>query len=292
MPNPKAHFRPTSRRKGKVENERAADWETNSDYQFALVEGCSVRAPRRVWWAWSTKPCSACCYGWGTLPAVARRKNAEHVHSRFIQVDEMHGYVQVRQKNLNPTRHDENTQGEQYVFIAIDSETKLIPSFIVGKRNAQNAYFLMHDLESRLATRVQLTTDGFRPYVNAVDATFGTNVDYSMLVKVYSGDEGNRERYSPSDIVEALPIPVMGNPKIERISTSHIERQNLTLRMQLRRFTRLTNAFSKKLENMKAALSLHFAWYNFCRVHSSLRVTPAMAAGISSEVWPLHFLLR
>ena len=257
----------------------------------SLCEGCSVRSTARLVGV-EHKTVLRVLLRAGERCQRLLDERMRNVHSRYIQVDEMHGYVQVRQKNLDPTRHDEATQGEQYVFIAIDSETKLIPSFIVGKRNAQNAYFLMHDLESRLATRVQLTTDGFRPYVNAVDATFGTNVDYSMLVKVYSGDEGNRERYSPSDIVEAVPIPVMENPKMERISTSHIERQNLTLRMQLRRFTRLTNAFSKKLENMKAALSLHFAWYNFCRVHSSLRVTPAMAAGLSTEVWPLASLLQ
>jgi IS1 family transposase len=214
-----------------------------------------------------------------------------NIKANYIQVDEMHGYVQVRQKNLDPTRHDEITMGEQYVFIAIDSETKLIPSFMVGKRNAENAYWMMKDLESRLASRVQLTTDGFRPYMNAVDDTFGANVDYAMLVKVYGGDESNRERYAPSEIVDAVPTVVTGRPKPYRISTSHVERQNLTVRMQLRRFTRLTNAFSKKLENMKAALSLHFAWYNFCRVHSSLRVTPGMAAGITSEVWSLESLI-
>jgi IS1 family transposase len=214
-----------------------------------------------------------------------------NIRSNFIQVDEMHGFVQVRQKNLNPTRHDEMTMGEQYVFIAIDSETKLIPSFVVGKRNAENAYWLMKDLESRLASRVQITTDGFRPYVNAVDDTFGANVDYAMLVKVYGADETNRERYSPSEIVDAVPTVVTGNPKSHRISTSHVERQNLTVRMQLRRFTRLTNAFSKKLENMKAALSLYFAWYNFCRVHQTIRVTPAMQAGVSSHVWAIIWIL-
>ena len=149
----------------------------------------------------------------------------------------------------------------------------------------------MKDLESRLANRVQLTTDGFRPYAAAVDATFGTDIDFAMLVKVYSGDEANRERYSPSEIVEARPIPVMGSPKPQRISTSHVERQNLTVRMQLRRFTRLTNAFSKKLENMKAALAIHFAHYNFCRIHQTLRVTPAMAAGITEEIWGIGKLL-
>jgi IS1 family transposase len=187
-----------------------------------------------------------------------------------------------------PTRHDELTQGEQYVFIAIDSETKRIPSFVAGKRNATNAYFLTRDLESRLAGRVQITTDGFTPHINAVDDTFGTDVDYAMLVKVYSGDEAGRERYSPSEIVEAMPTPMMGEPKVEKISTSHIERSNLSVRMHTRRFTRLTNAFSKKLENMKAVLTLYFAWYNFCRVYQTLRVTPAMAAGNSDQVWSIE----
>ncbi len=210
-----------------------------------------------------------------------------NIHARFIQVDEMHGFVQVRQKNFDPSVHDRVTMGEQYLFVAMDSDTKLIPSFVVGKRTLHNAWLLMKDLDSRLVTRVQLTTDGFKPYLDAVDATFGAAVDYAMLVKVYKGDEENRERYSPSEIVEAMPIPVMGDPDVRRISTSHIERQNLTIRMQMRRFTRLTNAFSKKLENMKAACAIHFAWYNFCRVHSSLRVTPAMAAGLSSRVWEI-----
>ena len=257
----------------------------------ALVEGCSVRATARMVGV-EHKTVLRVLLRAGERCQRLLDEKMRNIHARYIQVDEMHGYVQVRQKNLDPIRHDEQAMGEQYVFIAIDSETKLIPSFLAGKRNAENAYWLMKDLESRLATRVQLTTDGFRPYINAVDDTFGTNVDYAMLVKVYSGDESSRERYSPSEIVEAVPIPVMGSPKMQRISTSHIERQNLTVRMQLRRFTRLTNAFSKKLENLKAALSLHFAWYNFCRVHSSLRVTPAMAAGVTDSVWDFDTLLR
>jgi IS1 family transposase len=212
----------------------------------------------------------------------------QNIRSRFIQVEEMHGFVHVRQKNLDPTRHNEATQGEQYVFIAIDSETKLIPSFVVGKRNATNACYLMRDLESRLAGRVQITTDGFKPYINAVDDRFGTDVDYAMLVKVYSGEEAGRERYSPSQIVDAMATPVMGKPQVERISTSHVERSNLSVRMHMRRFTHLANAFSKKLENMKAAITLYFAWYNFCRVHQTPRVTPAMAAGISDHVWSIE----
>ncbi len=135
------------------------------------------------------------------------------IRSRLIQVDEMHGFVYVRQKNLTPTRHDERVMGEQYLFIALDSETKLVPTFLVGKRSAENAFYLMRDLEARLATRPQLTTDGFRPYVNAVDDTFGANVDYAMLVKLYGANEDARERYSPSEIVDARPVPVTGDPE-------------------------------------------------------------------------------
>jgi hypothetical protein len=162
----------------------------------------------------------------------------------------------------------------------------------VGKRNAENTWFFVQDLQERLAGRVQLTTDGFKPYLNAVDDAFGIDVDYAMLIKTYQESSTQDRRYSPGEFVNALPIPVTGNPKASLISTSHIERQNLTIRMQLRRFTRLTNAFSKKLSHLKAACALHFAWYNFCRVHSSLRVTPAMASGIASEIWTLDQLLN
>ena len=207
---------------------------------------------------------------------------------RVVQVDEIWTYVGKKERRV--TAGDNPLEvGDQYVFVAMDSETKIVPSFRVGKRNAANTWYFMQDLETRFASRVQLTTDGFRPYLNAVEDAFGVNVDYAMLVKIYGKD--GAEPYAPAQIVNALPIPVMGNPNPRLISTSHIERQNLTMRMQLRRFTRLTNAFSKKVENLKAALALHFAWYNFCRIHSSLRVTPAMAAGISADVWPLQHLL-
>jgi IS1 family transposase len=207
---------------------------------------------------------------------------------RVVQVDEIWTYVGKKERHL--TDEDNPLEvGDQYVFVAMDSETKIVPSFRIGKRNAANTWYFMQDLEQRFVYRVQLTTDGFRPYINAVEDAFGVNVDYAMLVKLYGKDES--EPYAPAQIVQSLPIPVMGDPKPGLISTSHIERQNLTMRMQLRRFTRLTNAFSKKLANLKAACALHFAHYNFCRVHLSLRVTPAMAAGISDCIWPLAQLL-
>ncbi len=176
---------------------------------------------------------------------------------RLIQVDEIWTFVGVKEKGLNGN-HNHLEMGDQYVFVAMDAESKLIPSFLVGKRNAENAYYFMRDLQARLASRVQLTTDAFRPYVNAVEDNFGTDIDRAMLVKIYGGEEAERERHSPSEIKDAIPILVIGNPKLRYISTSYVERQNPTIRMQLRRFTRLTNAFSKKLENLRAALSLHF----------------------------------
>jgi IS1 family transposase len=210
---------------------------------------------------------------------------------RFVQADEIWTYVGKKEKRV---RYDDNPEvvGDQYVFVAMDSETKLVPCFRVGKRNAANTWYFIRDLQERLAHRVQLTTDGFRPYKDAVEDSFGMDVDYAMLVKVYSSSGEADTRYSPGEIVDIRTIPITGHPHPRFISTSHIERQNLTIRMQLRRFTRLTNAFSKRLENLKAALALHFAWYNFCRVHSTLRVTPAMAAGISNDIWQLERLLQ
>jgi IS1 family transposase len=209
---------------------------------------------------------------------------------KIVQMDEIWTYVGKKEKRVTA---DDNSElvGDQYVFVAMDSESKLVPCYRVGKRNAANTWYFVQDLQERLAERVQLTSDGFKPYIDAVDDAFGINVDYAMLIKTYQQSSVPDKRYSPGEFVNALPIPVTGNPKPYLISTSHIERQNLTIRMQLRRFTRLTNAFSKKLSHLKAACALHFAWYNFCRIHSSLRVTPAMAAGVTPEVWPLRALL-
>jgi IS1 family transposase len=210
------------------------------------------------------------------------------IRSRFIQADEIWTFVCKKERRIGPNDNPMEV-GDQYVFVAMDSETKLVPCYRVGKRNATNAWYFVRDLEGRLASRVQLTTDGFRPYLPAVEDAFGAGVDYAMLVKLYGKNPA--EPYAPAEIANSMPIPVSGSPKPSLISTSHIERQNLTIRMQLRRFTRLTNAFSKKLENLKAACALHFAWYNFCRIHSTLRVTPAMAAGVVDEIWSLDQLL-
>lgn len=168
----------------------------------------------------------------------------------------------------------------------------MIPSFWVGKRTSENALHFLKDLRWRIDNeRFQLTSDGFEPYLTGVENAFGGDVDYGQLVKIYTSGEVPRERYSPSPFVAAIKTPIVGNPDPDHISTSYVERQNLTLRMSLRRLTRLPNAFSKKLANLKAALALHFAHYNFIRVHRTLRVTPAMAAGVTDHVWTWKDLL-
>jgi IS1 family transposase len=171
--------------------------------------------------------------------------------------------------------------------VALDAETKLIPTFLVGKRDGHTALLFMADLSQRLTAngRIQLTTDGFYAYLEAVEQTFGAEIDYAQLVKIYAAIDAGPGRYSPPRVAETVSTVIQGEPDPEHISTSYVERQNLTMRMAMRRFTRLTNAFSKKLANLRAALALHFTHYNFLRVHSTLRVTPAMEAGITDHVW-------
>jgi IS1 family transposase len=174
--------------------------------------------------------------------------------------------------------------GSVWTWTALDAETKLIASWMVGNRDAEAAREFISDLASRLANRVQLTTDGHKPYIQAVADSFGAGIDYAMLVKIYGEDRDGEARYSPAVCVGARVDSIIGNPDRKHVSTSYVERQNLPMRMHMRRFTRLTNGFSKKLENHIAAISLHFMYYNFCRIHQTLRVTPAMAAGVSSRL--------
>ncbi len=197
----------------------------------------------------------------------------QNLHCQQIQADEIWAFVYKKQKRIKSNESDK-TIGDQYIFVAMDAATKLIPSFLVGKRNPTNAIQFIEDLKSRLNSRIQITTDGLRDYFDAIELAFGTEVDYAQLIGV------------PSE-----KFVITGDPKKNNISTAYVERQNLTIRMRMRRLTRLTNAFSKKLKNLKAAVALHFAHYNFCRIHQTLRVTPAMEAGISDHVWGLGKLL-
>ncbi len=190
---------------------------------------------------------------------------------------------------MPPDKQGQFGYGDVWTWVALDAETKLVPSFMVGNRDLHTATVFIDDLAGRLANRVQLTTDGLRVYLEAVESAFGSGIDYSMLVKLYGNDPGEDEtRYSPAECIGCRAVPIVGKPNPKHISTSYVERQNLTMRMMMRRFTRLTNAFSKKVENHTHHIALHYMHYNFCRIHQTLRVTPAMEAGISDHVWTVE----
>lgn len=217
---------------------------------------------------------------------------------RDVQADEMWGFVGMKQKTLRrKLKADpsvDTTMGDAYTFVAIERHTKLVVAWHLGKRTVRHTVDFTEKIHEATEGRFQLTTDGFAAYPDAVAYSLGTRVDFAQLVKVYAPSpdgKGSERRYSPADVVSAIPSPRWGNPIPERICTSHVERQNLTMRMMIRRLTRLTNAFSKKWENLRAALALHFAYYNFCRIHKTLRCTPAMEAGITGHIWELKELL-
>ena len=194
----------------------------------------------------------------------------------------------MKQKNVPTEKLGQFGCGDVWTWTAIDSDSKLIVSYMLGLRDGWYAREFMDDVASRLATRVQLTTDGHRAYLDAVEDAFGAEIDYAQLVKIYgNAPEGGEVRYSPAVCMGARKAVINGKPDFKHVSTSHIERQNLTMRMGMRRFTRLTNAFSKKVENHEAAISLHYMYYNFARIHQSLRVTPAMEAGLTDHVWEI-----
>jgi IS1 family transposase len=228
----------------------------------------------------------------GTVCSVYQDRVMRDLPCERIQCDEIWAFVYAKQRNVPDDKRGE--AGDVWTWVAMDSDTKLVPTFHIGPRDQSSALAFMRDLAKRLSKRVQLTTDGFPPYQQVVPEAFKGNVDYAMLVKQYGTDADPRKperRYSPSVCLGAEQVPVNGDPKAEHISTSHIERLNLTMRMSMRRYTRLTNAFSKKAENLTAAVSLHFMHYNFCRVHKTLGTTPAVAAGVTDHVWTLTELI-
>jgi IS1 family transposase len=210
---------------------------------------------------------------------------------KFVQMDEIWGYVGKKQKQCTEEEKQIGVVGDQYVFVAMDSDTKLVISSLVGKRTLENATTIIKDLQYRVPSRFQLSTDAFSAYNEAVDSVFGEDIDYGQVHKNYAEEFKTEKRYSPATIVSTSLRIILGEPQKKRISTSHIERQNLTMRMNMRRLTRLTNAFSKKLENHKAAIALHFFHYNFMRIHQTLRVTPAMQAGVTGHIWTWEELL-
>lgn len=253
-----------------------------------LVEGSSLRSISRVCGV-SINTVTKLLIDAGSACAAFHDANVQKVAAQKIQCDEIWSFCYAKKRNVPDAKAAPDGAGDIWTFTALDADSKLMVSWMVGSRTGTTAHHLMADLKYRLAERVQITTDGFPPYVNAVGATFGPeNVDYGMLVKIYGqpkdGPRGSAERrYSPPECIGCAKTPIFGEPNEADLSTSYIERQNLTMRMSMRRFTRLTNAFSKKFENHYHSLALYFCWYNWIRKHKAHGTTPAIAAGITDK---------
>lgn len=257
----------------------------------ALVEGNSVRATSRMTGV-AKGTILKLIVEVGQACEEYQKKAFRNLNCKRIQCDEIWNFCYAKQKNVPEDKQGQFGYGDVWTWVAIDAESKLIPTWAVGRRDAGTAFALIEDLAGRLAHRIQLTTDGLRVYLDAVESAFGSNIDYSMLVKMYGGDSGaDGGKYSPAECIGSRVIPIIGKPKAQHISTSFVERQNLTMRMNMRRFTRLTNAFSKKVENLRYSVAIHFMYYNFCRVHQTLRVTPAMEATVANHVWTIGELV-
>jgi IS1 family transposase len=255
----------------------------------ALVEGNSIRAIARMTGK-SRNTIDKLLCDLGRACSEYQDKVFRNLNCRRIQCDEIWSFVGAKEKNCTAEMKAHGS-GDAWTWVAIDADTKLVPCWFLGERHAGAGYHFMHDLKARLANRVQLTTDAHRAYLDAVPSNFGDEIDYAQLVKLYGKPRQERNtqaRYSPAVCMGAFKTVISGAPEYAHVSTSYIERQNLTMRMSMRRFTRLTNAFSKKLENHEHAIAIHYMYYNFARIHSSLRVTPAMEAGISDHVWSIE----
>ena len=254
----------------------------------ALVEGNSIRATCRMTGA-AKGTVLKLVVDLGKACAAYQDRTLRNLTCKKIQCDEIWSFCYAKEKNVPEEMKGKLGFGDVWTWAAIDADTKLIPCYLVGGRGTEYAKKFVADLASRLAHRVQLTTDGHKAYLTAVEGAFGADVDYAMLDKIYSNPPSNgTTRYSPAECCGTRKIKVNGNPDIAHVSTSFVERQNLTMRMSMRRMTRLTNAFSKKIENQGHAVALHFMHYNFARIHQTLRVTPAMEAGIADHVWSLE----
>lgn len=255
-----------------------------------LVEGNSLRSTVRMTGIHRTT-IQKLLVQLGAACSEYQDKAMRNLPCKRVQCDEIWSYIGSKEKNTSSTAKAKGN-GDCWTWVALCPDTKIIPCWFVGDRSAGSAWHFMHDLAPRLANRVQLTTDGHRAYLEAAESAFGCDLDYAQLVKLYGNQNGNgvpaEVRYSPAQCMGARKAVVSGNPEFRHVSTSHVERQNLSMRMGMRRFTRLTNAFSKKLENHEAAIALHYMHYNFARIHQSLRITPAMASGISDHVWSLE----
>lgn len=256
-----------------------------------LVEGMSVRAAARITGVNRNTILSLLLTVGENCRQVLDRR-IRGARPRFVQADELWSFVHTKQARVRAG--DPKEWGDAYTFLALDAESKLILSYYVGKRDGESALAFVLGLTSRIEAnwRCQITTDGFKPYIGAIEEYFGADVDFAQLVKIYGrAEESAREWYTPVQVLDAIPMVVIGKPDIQHVCTSHVERANLSVRMHLRRFTRLTNGFSKTAKHLRAAVALFVAWYNFCRVHQTLRVTPAMETGLTDHVWNIGELL-
>ena len=249
-----------------------------------LVEGNSLRAASRLSdTAFNTV--TKLFVDAGKACAEYQNKTLRNLTCKRVQVDEIWSFVYAKDLNAPIEKKLKGEAGDVWTWVAIDADTKLVPSWYIGDRSGNAAWEFLTDLRGRLSNRIQLTSDGHRAYLIGVAGSFGDKVDFAQLVKIYGREPGGERRYSPPACIGAVPHAVYGDPDPKHISTSFAERNNLTMRMSIRRFTRLTNAFSKKVENHALSVALHYMHYNFCRIHKTLKVTPAMAAGVTDKAW-------
>ena len=252
-----------------------------------LCEGSSLRAISRVVDV-SINTVTKLLVDAGEACAAYHDEHVRNVKAKRVQCDEIWSFCYAKQRNVKDAKAAPEGAGDVWTWTALDAESKLMVSYLVGGRDSEYAWALMDDLRGRLANRVQLTTDGHKAYLNAVEDAFGDDVDYAMLVKLYGEAPEAQKRYSPAACIGAKKENITGRPDEAHVSTSYVERSNLTMRMHMRRFTRLTNAFSKKVENHAHAVALHVMFYNFVRIHKTLKVTPAMAAGVKDRLWSME----
>lgn len=257
----------------------------------ALVEGNSIRSTVRMTGI-AKNTVVKLLKEVGSVCAEYQDKTLRNLKCKRVQCDEIWSFCYAKQKNVPEDKKGQFGYGDVWTWTAIDADSKLVISWYVGLRNAEHAKLFMNDLADRLACKVQLTTDGLKAYLEAVEEAFGAGIDYAMLVKLFGPETSDAGRYSPPKCIGARRQSIVGRPKKQNISTSYVERQNLTMRMSMRRFTRLTNGFSKKVQNLEYAIALHFMYYNFCRIHGTLKVTPAMEAGVTDRLWNISDIVR